>query len=78
MAKRPRDLNQLAKLVVDIASGEVEDTVSPRMKSLESVRGRAGGLQGGKARAGALSSEERKKIATEAAGRRWKKSPATA
>jgi hypothetical protein len=29
MAKRPRDFNQLAKLVVDIASGEVEDTVRP-------------------------------------------------
>ena len=24
--KRPRDPNQLAKLIVDIASGEVEDT----------------------------------------------------
>jgi hypothetical protein len=27
-AKRPRDLNQLARLVVDIASGEVPDPVS--------------------------------------------------
>jgi len=28
MPKRPRDPNQLAKLVVDIATGEIEDTVS--------------------------------------------------
>lgn len=29
MPKRSRDPNQLAKLIVDIATGEVEDTVSP-------------------------------------------------
>ena len=28
IAKRPRDPNQLAKLIVDIATGEAEDTVS--------------------------------------------------
>jgi hypothetical protein len=28
MAKRPRDPNKLAKLIVDIATGEAEDTVS--------------------------------------------------
>jgi hypothetical protein len=28
MPKRPRDPNQLAKLIVDIATGEAEDTVS--------------------------------------------------
>jgi hypothetical protein len=28
MAKRPHDLNHLAELVVDIASGEVPDPVS--------------------------------------------------
>jgi hypothetical protein len=38
MAKRPRDLNQLAKLVVDIVSGETEDSVSPKMRSPEGAR----------------------------------------
>ena len=28
MPQRPRDPNQLAKMIVDIATGEVEDTVS--------------------------------------------------
>ncbi len=49
MAKRPRDLNQLAKLVVDIASGEVEDSVSESKRNPKR-RGQAGGLKGGMAR----------------------------
>lgn len=71
MAKRPRDLNQLAKLVVDIASGEAEDTLSESKRS--SVRrGRAGGLKGGKKRAETLSAEEKSRIAKRAALARWK------
>jgi hypothetical protein len=72
MAKRPRDLNQLAKLVVDIASGEVEDPVSPRMRVPVTVRGRAGGLKGGNARAESLTKAERARIAKKAAESRWK------
>jgi hypothetical protein len=35
MPKRPRDPNQIAKQIVDIATGEVEDTVSgPRARHL--------------------------------------------
>lgn len=75
MAKRPRDFNQLAKLVVDIASGEVEDTVSPKMKAPDAVRGRAGGLRGGKARAKVLTKAERSGIAKKAAESRWQSSP---
>jgi hypothetical protein len=71
MAKRPRDLNQLAKMVVDIASGEVEDTVSAKMRTPTATKGRAGGLKGGKARAAALSPENRKTIAKQAAEMRW-------
>jgi hypothetical protein len=73
MAKRPRDVNQLAKLVVDIASGEVEDVVSPKMKTPDAVRGRTGGLKGGKARAKSLPPEQRQKIARKAAETRWNK-----
>jgi len=72
MAKRPRDPNQLAKLIVDIATGEAEDTVSPK-KRATSVKGRSGGLKGGKARAKNLNAAERAEIARIAATARWKK-----
>jgi hypothetical protein len=75
MAKRPRDLNQLAKLVVDIASGEVADPVS-EAKRHPSQRGRAGGLKGGNARAVSLSTEKRAEIAQKAAKTRWKNAAA--
>lgn len=70
MAKRPRDLNQLAKLVTDIAVGDSEDSVSPKKRL---ARGRSGGLKGGKARAATLSPEQRHDIARTAASARWKK-----
>lgn len=72
MPKRPRDPNQLAKLIVDIATGDADDTVSPK-KRAASVRGRSGGLKGGKVRAKNLSPAERADIARLAAQARWKK-----
>ncbi len=72
MAKRPRDPNQLAKLVVDIATGEAEDAVS-ESKRQRKRKGRAGGLKGGKARARNLTPQEREDIARLAARTRWKK-----
>jgi len=74
MAKRPRDLNQLAKLVVDIAAGDAEDTDSAKMKAPETSRGRSSGPKGGKSRALTLSPEQRSDIARTAAQARWKKS----
>ena len=71
MAKRPRDPNQLAKLIVDIATGEAEDTVSELKK--RPGPGRAGGLKGGRARAHSLTPEQRQDIARVAARARWKK-----
>jgi hypothetical protein len=70
--KRPRDPNQLAKLVFDIASGEVKDTVSEGKKH-PSNKGRAGGKKGGKSRAQHLTPEQRQDIARLAARARWKK-----
>lgn len=68
--KRPRDPNQLAKLIVDIATGETEDnTETPLTK-----RARAGGAKGGPARAASLTPQQRSEIAREAASARWKKS----
>lgn len=72
MAKRPRDLNQLAKLVVDIASGEVPDPVS-ESKRHPSQRGRAGGIKGGAVRAKRLTPQDRSAIAQKAAQTRWQR-----
>lgn len=73
--KRPRDPNQLAKLVVDLATGEVDD-VDNNQREQESVlttRARKGGEMGGVARAKALSPERRTEIAKAAAAARWGK-----
>lgn len=73
-AKRPKDTNQLAKLITDIATGETEDTKPAEGKNPAAVElGRLGGLKGGKARASKLTPEQRQEIAKKAAGKRWNK-----
>ena len=73
--KRPRDPAQLAKLMIDIASGEVEDrepTPEEQGKDPAAVAlGRRGGLKGGKARAEKMTSTQRKESARKAAKTRW-------
>ena len=64
--KRPRDTNQLAKFIVDVATGEAEDAQPEKAEGQ-----RRGGLKGGKARAEALTPEERSAIAKKAAKARW-------
>jgi hypothetical protein len=71
--KRPRDPVQLGKLIVDIATGQVEDRVEDRKDPAAVARGRKGGLQGGKKRAVNLTPEQRVEAATIAAHARWKK-----
>ena len=72
--KRPRDVNQRAKLIVDIATGEVEDVEPDECKNLHAVAlGRLGGKKGGKARAAKLTAEERSEIARKAALARWRR-----
>ena len=71
-SKRPRDINQLAKMIVDISTGETEDTTSEKKRNPPAQR--AGGLAGGKARAKKLTPEQRAEIARIAASARWKKS----
>lgn len=68
--KRPRDLNQWAKQITDIASGEVEDAPEPE-KDPAAV---AMGKKGGKARAERLTPEQRAEVARKAAHARWDKS----
>lgn len=75
-SKRPGDANQLAKLIVDIATGEAEDSlVDPATgKNAAAVAlGRLGGKKGGAARRDSLSPERRAEIARTAAKARWKK-----
>lgn len=66
--KRPRDPNQLAKLMVDIASGEEQDDQPTDAQK----RAAKGGEKGGRARAKALTPKERSEIASIAAQARWK------
>jgi hypothetical protein len=73
---RPRDANQLAKHIVDIATGEAADRdeeQKPKNPAAVSL-GRLGGRKGGKARAEKLSPERRREIARQAAQARYGKS----
>lgn len=71
---RPRDLNQLAALIVQEATAEPAPKEPPPEKNPAAVAlGRLGGLKGGKARAESLSAKKRKEIAKKAAQARWGK-----
>jgi hypothetical protein len=69
--KRPRDPVQLANLIGDIATGQVEDRVEDGKNPAAVELGRRGGLKGGKARAKKLTPGRRKDIARKAAQKRW-------
>lgn len=74
--KQPRDINALAKSIVDLATGEAppEETVEENGKNPHAVAlGRLGGQKGGKARADKLTKEQRSEIAKKAAIARWSK-----
>jgi hypothetical protein len=66
---RPRDPIQLGKLIVDIATGQVQDKEETGKAEAAVTRGKRGGL----ARARALSAEERAEISRVASQARWKK-----
>ena len=70
--KRPRDPNQLAKHIVDIATGQVQPPIDLE-PSVASQLGRLWGLKGGRARADKLTAEIRSEIARKAAAARWRK-----
>ncbi len=64
--KRPADANARAVMVGRIATGEIEETPEPVKSAAAEL-----GSRGGKARAKALSAGKRKKIAQDAARKRW-------
>lgn len=71
----PRDVNQRAKAIVDMSTGEAETQPARRPEKNEAAvaLGRLGGLKGGKARAKNLSPKRRSEIAAKAARSRWAK-----
>jgi hypothetical protein len=71
--KRPRDPIQLGKLIVDIATGQVEDQEIDNKDDAAVERGRKGGIKGGVARAAQLDPQRRREIAQKAASERWAK-----
>ncbi len=67
--KRPRDLNQLAKRIVDLTTSQVSDEgPEPTPKERRASRG-------GQGRAEKLTPGERSQIAKRAAATRWKSKP---
>jgi hypothetical protein len=71
--KRPRDPIQLGKLIVDIATGQVEDRVEDGKNPAAVELGRRGGQRGGAARAAKLTADERSEAAQKAVRARWAK-----
>ena len=72
----PKDLNELAKSIVDQATDEAQEkpTEAPNLdgKNPAAVAlGRLGGKKGGPARAKKLSAKERARIAQKAAEAHW-------
>jgi hypothetical protein len=71
--KRPRDPNQLAKSIIDIATGEKPDRDPTPEEQGKDPAAVAMGKKGGKARAEGMTAEKRSEIAKRAAEGRWKK-----
>ena len=72
--RMPRDVNQRAKAILDMVTGEHEPEAEPVRDPRAVESGRRGGLLGGKARAAKLTPEERSASARKAAEARWRKS----
>jgi hypothetical protein len=73
--KKRLDLAQLAKRIVDEASGQAERTPAPSegKDPIAVELGRRGGLKGGKARAAKMTKKQRSQSAKSAARARWAK-----
>lgn len=68
---RKLDLAQLAKAIVDEATGERKPEPVDTRHAAAVELGRLGGLKGGPARAESLTTERRAEIARKAATTRW-------
>jgi hypothetical protein len=66
--KRPADVIGAAIRAAKIATGEIEEDLTPERSAAAEL-----GSKGGKARASALSKKRRSEIAKKAAASRWRK-----
>ena len=64
-----RDVNQMARAVMDRIEQIAQE--NPGKDPAAVALGRRGGLKGGKARMGSLSTDERRRLAVKAARARW-------
>lgn len=76
--KRPRDPNQLAKLILDMTTGERANDSPKGPESPATAARRKGGVKGGKRRARRLTADQRREIAQTAARARWEKGKSSA
>lgn len=71
------DMNQVAKRILDEATGDEPKTEAPPQPAKKNkaavALGKLGGVKGGAARAASLTPEQRSEIAKKAAAGRWKK-----
>ena len=74
--KRPRHPNQLAKSIIDIATGQKPDRDPTPEEQGKNAAAVASGSKGGKLRAAILPAKERQEIARKAAKARWATSAA--
>jgi hypothetical protein len=72
-SRMPRDTNQLASLVVGMATGEAPAEPDTGKNPAAVALGRLGGLKGGKARAKGMTKKARSEAAKKAAKARWGK-----
>jgi hypothetical protein len=70
-SKKPADLNRLAAAIVGEATDEKAQAADSGKDPAAVTLGRKGGLKGGKARASAMTADERSAAARKAAKARW-------
>ena len=74
--KRPTDPNELARQVVDEATGDAPPFDPDEGKDPAAVAlGRKGGLKGGRARMDSLTAEQRRQLGLKGARARWGHGP---
>lgn len=71
--KRPRDPAQLAKLMIDFASGDVEDREPSTEEGDKNQRQKSRGVLAVKRRAASVAPEKRAEIVRKTAAARWRK-----
>jgi len=71
--KMPRDPNQRAKAVVDLATGQRSPEPVHEKDPAAIARGHLGGIKGGHARAAKMTAEQRSESARRAAKARWER-----